>query len=100
MMQNKIYLLLVVFLSIILRSISIDYKRKESKNDDRDDGDIINTNKYDRLNDNYQQPSTSRRNQYSPSGSSSNNYRTRSRWTSPYDDKYDSNDWSPYGYGP
>ncbi len=62
---------------------------------------MVDKNKYDRANDDYQQLSTLRRNRYSPyvSSPNPNNYRTRSRWPSSFDDRYDSNDWSPYGYG-
>jgi hypothetical protein len=127
-MQNKIYFLFVVFLLFVIRSTSIDLYSRKGKNDFHwkyfkclkiiffkggsvldyknygggDDDDDSNTYKPASLNDDYSQASTYRRNRYSPYGSSSNNYRSRSRWPSSpssYDERVDSNDWSPYGYG-
>ncbi len=64
---------------------------RKNYNDDYTDKD-----KLDYFDNDYPQQSIDRRNRYSPYGSASNNYRTRSRWPSSYDDL---DDWSRQGYG-
>jgi hypothetical protein len=108
MMQDKIYLLLVVLLLVVVRTLSIDsYNRKGSSAlsrktyaDTDDDVDYADKEKHDHVDVDSSQPSTYRRNRYPQTSSLSNNYRSRSRWPSPYDDSYDTNDASSYGYGP
>jgi hypothetical protein len=100
MMQNKVCFLFLVLLLIVVQATANSlYSRKGSSalnhpyDDEDDDSD---KKKYDNKNDDYSQQSTYRRNRYP---SSSNNYRSRSRWPSSYEDLYDSNDWSKYGIG-
>jgi hypothetical protein len=106
MMQNKIYLLLLVVLSIVIQSTSLDsYNRKGNKdNDDSIEDNVIVSGNYNPSNGDRSQTLTNRRDRYSPYGSSANNYRSRSRWSSPsssssYGDSSDYNDRSSYGYG-
>jgi hypothetical protein len=67
---------------------------RENYNDDYPEKD-----KLDYFDNDYPQQSIYRRNRYSPYSSPSNNYRSRSRWQSPYDGLDDYNDWSRPGYG-
>lgn len=87
----------VVFLLLLDRKNNDNYYY----DDDDDDDSTLNAGKHNRLNNDHQlQSLTQRRNRYpTHGGSSSNNYRSRSRWPSSYDDRYDLNDWSPYGHG-
>ncbi len=125
-MQNKIYLLLLVVLSIVIQSTSLDsYNRKgkddfqtiiannifrccccsgNKDNDDSIEDNVIVSGNYNPSNGDRSQTLTNRRDRYSPYGSSANNYRSRSRWSSPsssssYGDSSDYNDRSSYGYG-
>jgi len=105
-MQNKMYPLLVVLVLLIVeRSTAFEpYNRKGSSGLGRTDyiygtdRDDVN-DKYDHADNGYSSQSSYGRNRYTPRGSSTNNYRTRSRWPSSYEDSSNSNDWSRFGYG-
>ncbi|CAF0983961.1 unnamed protein product [Adineta ricciae] len=108
-MQFRTVLLLVVFLTIVVETLSDGVSSRKSNSysasvldrRDRKNNDYSKYDSHDHVEDDYVPSSSNRRNRY-PSYSSSavsNDYTSRTRWPAQYENPYDADDWSDHSYG-
>ncbi|CAF1586088.1 unnamed protein product [Adineta ricciae] len=108
-MQFRTVFLLVVFLTIVVETLSNGVSSRKSNSysasvldrRDRKNNDYSKYDGHDHVEDDYVPSSTNRRNRY-PSYSSSavsNDYTSRTRWPAQYENPYDADDWSDHSYG-